>query len=331
MAYLYVTEQGSVVRKSADRYLVEVEGRIVLDVPYHKLESVLLFGRVQITTQALHEMLERGIQVGLFTRHGRYRGALTPARGKQVDLRLAQFELYRDPVRSLEFARSTLQSKSANALKVLREYSERAKDGEAVGLRVNAIQHAHDSMSSAESWESLLGLEGTAARIYFDALAGYNRSVFEWPGRVKRPATDPMNALLNFVYAVMTHEIAGALEGLGLDPHVGFLHRVDYGRPSLALDLIEPLRHPVADRLVWTVLNRSMYVPEDFVGAQTSGGVVLTPSALKRFLSDYERWMLARGEQSFRRLIRREAEGFVAALRGGEWTPFEWKPVEGDE
>ena len=145
----------------------------------------------------------------------------------------------------------------------------------------------------------------------------FNVSEMGWPGRVKHPATDPLNALLSLTYTLIMNELAGLLEAAGLDPFLGFLHQIDYGRPSLALDLLEPFRHPVADRLVLMLVNRRMLDASDFSSGGEGHGVFLTPKSMKRYFAEYERWMLVRVQNaaSFRELLRTEVEKLCSALR----------------
>lgn len=334
VAHLYITEQGAILRKSGERFLVEKEDRIVLDLPYHKLESVLLFGHVQVTTQAIGELLEKGVPVSFFSAQGRFRGSLATPHGKDVFLRIAQYRLYQDSATALALARAAVGAKLENGLAVLRGYAERAGAVGAMEADLAAVERARDGLAAARDLESVNGLEGTAARVYFGALMRFNRSEFAWPGRVKYPATDPINALLSLTYVLVLHELSGLIEGLGLDPYLGFLHQPDYGRPSLALDLLEPLRHPAADRLVLTLLNRRTFRAEDFEKRDGAEGVFLRPESLKEYLGYYERWMRARpeGRASFRAGLKREAESFVRYLQGKEatWTPFRWRGGGGE-
>lgn len=141
---------------------------------------------------------------------------------------------------------------------------------------------------------ALDGVEGSAAREYFAALMEFNRSEMPWPGRKKHPATDPLNALLSLTYTLIMNEFTALLEGAGLDPYLGFLHQVDYGRPSLALDMMEPFRHPIADRFVLSLVNKGMVNAEHFRPAGDRPGVFLSPGAMKKYFGEYERWMLDR-------------------------------------
>ena len=331
MAYLYGTEQGAVLRKAGDRFLVEKDDEVLLDLPYHKLETVLLFGNIQVTTQALAELLEKGVHLSLFSRQGTYRGSLAPPRGKNIKLRLAQFTKYSDAAAALAWARPVVTAKIANSLAVLARYAHRTEISPAFQQKRQQLQNALESSATAETINSLDGVEGAAARAYFAALMEFNLSEMTWPGRKKHPATDPLNALLSLTYTLLMHELTALLEGAGLDPYLGFLHQVDYGRPSLALDLMEPFRHPVADRLVLTLVNRSVVTAEDFSASGDRPGVFLTPGTMKKYFAEYERWMLNRpaspgtntARPNFRDLLKAEVERLVAALRDDQvFAPY---------
>jgi CRISPR-associated protein Cas1 len=305
VAYLYLTEQGAVLRKAGDRFLVEKEDEVLLDLPYHKLETVLLFGNVQVTTQALAELLEKGVALSLFSHQGQFRGSLAPPQGHHIELRLAQFESYRDAARALALARAIVAAKISNGLSVLAHLREKNPVSPEFDARRATIESAYASCSTAETIAALDGFEGTAAREYFASL----------------------NALLSLGYTLLMHELTGLLEGAGLDPYLGFLHQLDRGRPSLALDLMEPFRHPLVDRLVLNLVNRAMIGEDDFNPGGDRPGVFLKPQPMKKFFAEYERWMLERsaeGEGSsarWRELLKTEVEKLAAALGAG--TPFE--------
>jgi CRISPR-associated protein Cas1 len=185
-----------------------------------------------------------------------------------------------------------------------------------------SLEQSTLAVQGARDIAALDGVEGAAARAYFGALMAFNGSAFTWPGRVKHPATDPLNAMLSLTYTLLMNEFTALLEGVGLDPYLGFLHQVDYGRPSLALDMMEPFRHPVADRFVLTMVNRAIFDATDFRDRGDQPGVFLASGAMKRYLAEYERWMLARPAR-FREVLRTEVERLVVALReGASFEPF---------
>ncbi len=334
MAYLYLTEQGSILRKAGDRFLIEKDGEILLDLPYHKLETILLFGNVQVTTQAVAECLEKGIRLSFLSRRGQYRGALVAPQAGNVLLRLAQFQLHAEPNRAIGFARNVVEAKLLNGLQVLRRLAQREAAPTELNRHTEAMGCAVEGLSRAATALELDGMEGNGAREYFAGLMLFNKSALDWPGRKKHPSTDPLNALLSFGYTLLMYELTALLEALGLDPQVGFYHALDLGRPSLALDLLEAFRHPFVDRLVLACVNRETVKAEDFEHHGDSEGVFLIPEAQKRFLAAYEKWMLSPagkdGRLERRRVLRAEAERFAGALREG--TVFEpWREGLGEE
>jgi CRISP-associated protein Cas1 len=338
MAFLYLTEQGSILRKAGDRLLVEKDDAVLLDLPYHKLETVLLFGNVQVTTQAMGELLEKGVNMSLFSSHGMYRGALTPPRGKNIDLRIAQFQAFRDTGRALSIARATVQAKIANGVAVLDLYRRHGEVSEDFERRKTALAGAVAAAGAATDIAVLDGTEGAAAREYFSLAMQFNKSEMAWTGRAKHPAKDPLNALLSLTYTLLMNEVAALLEGAGLDPFLGFLHQIDYGRPSLALDVVEPFRHPVADRFVLTMVNTHVLEAEDFQPGGPGHGLFLAPKPMKRYFAEYERWMLTKpegqinaGQSSFRECVRHEVEKLCAALRDrGEFQPWRFRAESTD-
>lgn len=315
--------------------LLEKEEEVLLDLPYHKLEGVLLFGNIQVTSQAMAELLEKGVRLSLFSHQGRYRGSLEPARGRNIELRLAQFDAYRNRERALGIAREVVGAKIGNGLAVLARYAQNNPVPEGLAACRAGLEKSQEAAGKAADIAELDGVEGSAARAYFDGVMAFNKSGMEWKGRQKHPATDPLNALLSLAYTMVMHELGALLEGAGLDPYLGYLHQPDYGRPSLALDLLEPFRHPLADRLVLTLINRRVIAEEDFRPGGEGPGVFLAPGALKRFFGEYERWMLdtkQSGGGSFRGRLKAEVEGFAAALGRGEgWQAFRYGVAEKKE
>src|ERR1017187_5703926 len=170
VAYLYLTEQGAVLRKAGDRFLVEKDDEVLLDLPYHKLENVLLFGNVQVTTQALAGLLEKGVALSLFSRQGQFRGSLAPPRGHHIELRLAQFACYSDAVRALAMARAIVEAKIANGLAVLAHYREKNLVSAEFPARLSTIESALANCVTAENIAALDGFEGTAAHAYFSSV-----------------------------------------------------------------------------------------------------------------------------------------------------------------
>lgn len=331
MATLYITEQGSILRKTGDRIIVEKDDQVLLEVPCHKVDTVLIFGAVQVTIQALSELLEHEIELALFTRHGRLKGQLTPIKSKNIVLRVAQFERAREAAFALTTARELVRAKIGNAIVVLRRFAYNHPERKAALDAEVTRLHTHlTTLDQAQDLAALNGLEGIAGRAYFAGFAQMILADLPFPGRRRRPAPDPVNALLSFGYTLIGNELHSLLDGMGFDPYIGFLHQIDYGRPSLALDLLEEFRHPLVDRLTLALINKRILQGTDFALDPASGSMHLKPDAMKVYFRHFERWMLEErvdasdGQTvSFRRAFQLQSHRLAEAIKNGAvYQPF---------
>jgi CRISPR-associated protein Cas1 len=329
MATLYLTEQGAVLRKTGKRLIVEKDDQELLEIECFKVDTVCIFGTVHVTTPALTTLLEHGIELAYLTMNGRLKGQLTPPKAKNVLLRVGQYHKCQDGAFALNLARSFVRGKIYNALSLLtrqhRNYPERGF--EAYRLELTRLLSKVDE---AQSLDSLRGLEGTAARTYFAGFSLACRTELAFPGRRRRPPTDPINALLSFGYTLVNAELTSLLDAMGYDPYIGFFHQLDYGRPSLALDLLEEFRVPAVDRLVLNLTNLRVLQQEDFVPAEEGDGLRLHRQALGKFFRAYEEHLnnaftdKASGETiTLRKSFRRQAEALAAHItRDASYAPL---------
>ncbi len=333
MATLYVTEQGSILRKTGDRIVLEKDEKVLLDVPCHKVDAVLIFGAVQVTIQALSELLEHEIELALFTRHGRLKGQLTPVKSKNILLRMAQFERARDVAFALRTARAVVRAKIRNGMAVLRRFAYNHPERKpGLDAAILEMERQLPEVDRVADLAALNGIEGMAARAYFDGFGQMILTDMTFPGRKRRPAPDPINALLSFGYTLIANELHSLLDGIGFDPYLGFFHQVDYGRPSLALDLMEEFRHPLVDRLTIHLINKGVLKDQDFSPDPTSGSMHLKPEAMKVYFQHFERWMV--GERvtgpdekkvGYRRAFLLQAQRMAEAIQAGpEYAPFRY-------
>jgi CRISPR-associated protein Cas1 len=287
---LYVQDQGA--RITLDGECLVVQGRKTprVEVRLPNTSHVALHGNVQITAQALRALLERDIPVSFFSYGGWYYGRATGFDSKNVELRVAQHRAADDPQFCLRVARGLVASKIRNCRTLLRR-----NHADPPPVVLSELEQLARKAENAEVLESLLGLEGTAARSYFGAFTGMLKGeaalsgAFDLDGRNRRPPKDPINALLSFVYSLLTKDFALALSAAGLDPLRGFYHQPRFGRPALALDLMEEFRPIVADSVVIGALNGGTFDAEDFL--MHPSGVAMRPAARKRILLAYERRM----------------------------------------
>lgn len=288
---LYVQSQGMSIHKQGDRLEVRDRGQKVQDVRLLDVSQVCVFGNVQVTTQALRELLEREAPVCYFTYGGWFYGISQGMGHKNVELRRLQYRVAEDPVQSLALATRFVVGKIKNTRTMLRRNCTEVD--EEVLRRLTALAQ---STLQARDAATLLGLEGTAARLYFEHFGGMlkprfpEQSVaFDFSGRNRRPPRDPVNALLSLAYSLLAKDFTVTLLSVGFDPFLGFYHTPRYGRTALALDLMEEFRPLLGDSVVVSVINNGEITAADFV--HSGGAVNLTPSARRRFIEAYGRRM----------------------------------------
>jgi CRISPR-associated protein Cas1 len=328
MPVLYVVEQGAQVRYSKKRFLVVKDKEVLQVVRERDLERVVLVGHVQLTANAIAAILNIGIDTTFLTLKGRYKGRLSPVESKNVFLRIAQFRRYEDMGFRLSMARSIIAAKIANARRLILAHARNHPD-KIWEQPIEALSTAEQKANSAETLASLMGIEGDSARVYFETFGKMLRRELQFEQRSRRPPRDPVNALLSFGYTLVLSEIIGAVASQGLDPYVGFLHELDYGRPSLGLDILEEFRQPLVDRFVLSLVNRGVFSADEFERRE-NGGVYLKDEPRKKFLRFYERAMTSEfrdrtdgGKVTFRELIRRQATRMSQAIQtGGGYDPY---------
>lgn len=289
---LYLQKQGARLGVSNDLLRVhDTNGDLLHEMRLGDVSQVNVLGNVGVTTQAVRKLCSSGVPLSFFSFGGWYYGRLEGAFGKNVELRQAQYRSADRPEICLRLARRFVASKIANCRTLLRR-----NHADAPGAVLGALEDLRTRAQAADSIDSLLGIEGVAARAYFGAFGGMlrpprDRGLFEldFERRNRRPPTDPINSLLSYAYALLTKDWTIAAAGVGLDPYLGFFHRPRYGRPSLALDLMEEFRPLVADSVVISVVNGGIVQPDDF--QRSSLGVSLKPPARKRVIEAYERRM----------------------------------------
>jgi CRISP-associated protein Cas1 len=292
--FLHVVEQGAVLQRSGSRVVITKKKEILLEVPAMKLQGVLLYGNVQVSTQCIRNLLEEGVWLSFFSRNGFYKGRLQPPAEHGGKLRQSQWERSRDAEFCLQFARSVVQGKILGQKLVAEAYAKNYL-AETLSECHRTMTDSLQKLAGVKDLEEMLGVEGSATRAYFDRFRRWNRSEMPFEGREKRGTRNPVNGLLNFGYAVVMHELEGMIEAAGLDPAIGFYHKPDNDRPSLACDWIEEFRHPLVDRLVLKVINTGVIKAGDFDDREEKGGIRLRPEGVRKFLNAYEKTLIGRG------------------------------------
>jgi CRISPR-associated protein Cas1 len=297
---LYVTTQGAYLAKDGEAVAVRVEQETKLRVPIHTLGAIVCFGQISCSPFLMGMCGERGVALAFLTENGHFLARVHgPVQGN-VLLRRAQYRMADDEAGSAVVARAVVLAKVANCRTVLQRALRDKPDStgdrteengpEQMERAVRRLGRLLEDVAKAAKVDEIRGHEGDAARVYFavfDYLISAAKDEFFFRGRNRRPPLDNVNALLSFVYSLLTHDITAALEGVGLDPAVGYLHRDRPGRPSLALDLVEELRPVIADRLVLSLINRRQVRAGAFRKTE-SGGVVMDDAARKEVLVAYQ-------------------------------------------
>jgi CRISP-associated protein Cas1 len=336
---LYVTTQGAYLCHEGESVLVRAEQETRLRVPIHALGGIVCFGQVSASPHLMSLCAGRGVGLSFLSENGRFLARVQGPVSGNVLLRREQYRRADDEPRAAAIARGVVIGKLANARTVLqralRDHGERA-DGERMQAAVTRLGRIMDDLREARPRAELRGLEGDAARAYFaafDDLITAQKDAFQFHERSRRPPLDNMNALLSFLYTLLVHDVVSALEAVGLDPQVGFLHTERPGRPSLALDLMEEFRPFLADRLALSLVNLRQVQAGGFRTTE-SGAVEMTDETRKEVLVGYQK----RKQETVRHpfieedveiglLPHVQAQLLARHLRGDldAYPPFLWK------
>ena len=285
---IYINTQGSYIHKERETIVIKDGDEKLGQFPALNIANIFCFGRVSVSPFLMGYCAEAGIGITFFTEYGRFLARVQGKTTGNVLLRRTQYRWADDEEQALSVARLVVAAKIANARAVLQREVRNYGENE---ILINAVRRLHFSCQStkrAKNFAEIMGIEGEAATVYFSVFNQLLKDTdFVFNLRIRRPPTDPVNAMLSFAYSLLTQECVSALAGIGLDPYVGFLHRDRPGRVSLALDLVEEFRSSWADRLVLTLINRKQLIKKDFI-TEASGAVRLTDRGRKSFLTAYQ-------------------------------------------
>jgi CRISPR-associated protein Cas1 len=304
---LVVQTPGAQIGQRGDELLVSVKGEDVRKLPGQQVRAIYCYGAVQITAQAVSTCLELGIDVSYFSPAGRFLGMLGGLPASGVDARRGQYRLFEMPGVRLQLAREVIRAKIHNQRVML------MRNGDVPDRVTSLMATFRDSTETARDLTALLGIEGSAAALYFEQfesmLKQHEDWKFDWRGRNRRPPRDPVNALLSLGYSMLAKELTGVCYSVGLDPFLGFMHQPRYGRPALALDLMEEFRPLIADSVAISLINRGELGPEDFI--KSANGMFLTDKGRRPFWEGWFRRLdteVSHPEFSYKMAYRRMLE-----------------------
>lgn len=273
---IYIKENGCVVKKRGENFLVTKDGNKLLDIPYSKVNRIFLIGSQSITPQAVEFTLDKEKDILFLNKYGQFRGIIKSNNRKNVYIRLAQYEIWRDKEKRIDFAKNILKAKINNQIKFLKKFQKCAFNKETI----------FNKIENCKTINELLGIEGEASREYFDNFDDIILGSLKFEKRSRRPPKNEVNALLSLTYSLTKNLILLQLEIEGLDTYIGYLHSIKYGRESLALDLLEEFRS-VCDHVVIKWINRNEFKKKDFI--EKENGIFLTESSFKKYLEKYNK------------------------------------------
>jgi len=320
MATLYLTEQGAVAHKIDERVVVTKDDQVLADIPLIKVDQVQVFGRgVALTSALMVYLMEHEIDTVFLSRGQRYRGRLLGRGTTHGALRTAQVRAAEDERRALALAAAVVRGKLVNQRFLLRRHGGGVPP---VRQAIDGIRGSLDRLTGVTALESLRGVEGQAAALYFAGLRQVLRHDFGFARRIHHPPTDPVNALLSFGYTLLLNDLISALHLVGLDPYIGFFHALAHGRPSLALDIEEEFRPVIVDSVAVALLNSGALGPHDFHrGDDPARPVMLTDAGRTLVLRRYNERLdtsvryPATGERAaYRRILELQARALARAL-----------------
>lgn len=333
MTVLYVREQGAVVRRDGEQLKVTLEDKVVRRrkvlqaMSIRELEQLAVYGNVQITTQAVALLLEHEVDVVFFGMYGRFRGRLGRGGSKHARLRHAQLGLSSSESRSLAVAKNIVRAKLDNQRSLLLRLAVERPTSASGELQraADGIKQMRDACGSAADTDQLRGFEGKGGAYYFGAFRRLLSSDWRFDGRKFYPPPDPFNALLSFGYALLQKDVTGAMEIVGLDSYLGCFHALEYGRPSLALDLMEEFRPLVVDTAMLDVVFSDKLKPQQFVFTGRAErpvelGQALLPIVIQGYedrLQDVVKQGTEQSQQTLRRCIELQARSFARVVLGG--------------
>ncbi len=328
---LYVDEHGAYVGKRGGKIIVTKDKEVLSEIPASYIRQIVLSANANISTQAIKFLLRMNVEIIYQSSWGRFEGKFAPEENKNSLLRLAQYKSHLDESFAMKVSKEFVRGKLSNMRTLLLRQNRETGDGEVENACIR-IKNILERVMEAREKDELLGLEGIGTREYFSVFGRLIKSGgygFDFEKRTKRPPRDPVNALLSFGYSLLVGDVVSALSTSGLDPYIGFFHSTKYGRPALALDLMEEFRPVIVDSLVILMINKGMIEYGDF--REKFGGVYLEEDGREAFFKTYAGRVqteivhpVFEYRVNYRRIFEIQARFLAKVLTGeiDEYAPF---------
>lgn len=288
MGTIYITQDDAFIGKIDERVHVKADKKKLLDVPLIKVDGLVILGRANFSPALVTELLNRKIPLSFLTGTGKYLGRLEPELTKNIFVRKAQWSVKDNSPKAIHVVQGFIRGKLKNYRNLIQLRNRQSSHGH-LEKSIEQIQEIINSLETKNNVNSLRGLEGAGSAVYFSCFnLLIKNSAFEFKTRNRRPPTDNVNCLLSLGYSLLRHDLQSAINIVGFDPYLGYLHVPHYGRPALALDLMEEFRPLITDAMVLSAINNQKLTPNDFVSEPLSNAVSLTKDGLKIFLRLYE-------------------------------------------
>lgn len=330
MATLYLMEQGTTVYKENLRLVVWVPDELKIEIPIREVERILVFGNIQITTQAINACLQEKILILFLNLSGQYKGHLWNLESIHLGNELAQIDKRQDTGFQLRVSQAIVRGKLLNSKQFLLRLN-RKRNLREVDQAIAGITSDINALNTADNLDRLRGYEGIAAARYFPAFGKLiTNPAFTFSLRYRQPPTDPVNSLLSFGYTLLFNNVLSLIIAEGLSPYFANFHYGAHKKPYLAFDLMEEFRSPIVDSLVLKTLNASVFEADDFELIASMGAVYLSDSARRKFLEEFERRMKEevshpdlQSQVSYRETIQLQIRRYKLSLvHGVAYEPF---------
>jgi CRISPR-associated protein Cas1 len=331
MPVLYLIEQGARLHKEGELFTVTKDDKVLKKIHAVEVEQIILFGNISMTTPVINYVLENGIDCTFCNSYGKFHGRLVSDTSRFGMLRLKQMEMMLNADYRLNIAKSIVKGKLHNQRTLMLRYRRKENLPE-LHQTLQSLEDALNQIYDCNSYESLRGIEGSAAAAYYRAFKNILKQDFGFVTRVRRPPTDPVNSLLSFGYTLLIYAFHSAISVVGLDPYLGIFHATEQSRPNLALDMVEEFRPIIVDSMVLWLINSKVMTIADFKIPQKSGEmVVITDEGIKKLIHYYEMKVQSKifhpainGQTSYRRCFELQVRQLAKTFLNQD---FEYNPL----